>query len=48
MRAIFRAKLVSEIEPANTDVRTLYQSIKEEAKKSDSQMKGLYAKMMRQ
>ena len=47
-KALSDLKRAAEIEPANTDVRTLFQSIKEEAKKSDSQMKGLYAKMMRQ
>jgi FK506-binding protein 4/5 len=47
-KALTDLKRAAEIEPSNSDVRSLYQSVREEAKKNDSQMKGLYAKMMRQ
>ena len=47
-KALGDLKRAADIEPTNGDVRALYQSIRDEAKKSDSQMKGLYAKMMRQ
>ena len=44
-KALTDLKRAAEVEPTNRDVRALYQQIKEEVKKSDSQMKGLYAKM---
>lgn len=45
-KALTDLKRAAEIEPGNADVRALYQQIRGEAKKNDSQMKGLYAKML--
>ena len=45
-KALADLKRAAEIEPANGDVRTLFATIKQEVKKNDDQMKGLYAKMM--
>ena len=46
-RALADLKKALEVEPSNADVRELYTSVKDEVKKSDQQMKGLYAKMMK-
>jgi len=46
-RAMADAKRGLEIEPSNSDLRQLYSSIRDEVKKNNDQMKGLYSKMMR-
>ena len=47
VKALSDLKRAAEVEPTNADVRTLFTTIKQEVKKNDDQMKGLYAKMMR-
>jgi FK506-binding protein 4/5 len=46
-RALADVKRGLEIEPNNSDLRSLYSSVRDEVKKSNEQMKGLYSKMMK-
>jgi FK506-binding protein 4/5 len=46
-RALNDAKRGLEIEPSNTELRALYGKIRDQVKKSNDQMKGLYSKMMK-
>ena len=46
-KAMTDIKRAMEIEPSNADLRVLYTSVREEIKKNNDQMKGLYSKMMR-
>lgn len=46
-KAMTDIKRAMELDPTNTDLRTLYTSVREEIKKNNDQMKGLYSKMMR-
>jgi FK506-binding protein 4/5 len=46
-RAMLDIKRAMEIEPSNADLRVLYTSVRDQVKKNNDQMKGLYSKMMR-
>jgi len=46
-RSMTDIKRAMEIDPSNSDLRVLYTSVREEIKKNNDQMKGLYSKMMR-
>ena len=46
-RALMDLKNLVEVDPTNTDARTLLSSVRAEVKKANEQMKGLYSKMMK-
>ena len=46
-KAMLDIKRAMEIEPSNADLRVLYASVRDQVKKNNDQMKGLYSKMMR-
>jgi len=45
-KALGDLKRAAELDPANAEVRSLYSSVRDQAKMNDNQIKGLYARMM--